>query len=91
MPQLLVSETSDDYLLEMCPQDPCPAPTDPDHTRTHFRRTWGKLGTSLVQVVVRTTNPNGTVAETLVQSPGPISLAQIQQEFTLLYQAQPPA
>ena len=91
MPQLLVAETNDDYRLEMCHEKTCPAPKDLDHARTHFHRTWGKLGTSVVEELVRTTNPNGTVTESLARRAGPISLAQIQQEFTLLYQAQPPA
>jgi len=88
MPQLLVSETDNDYILEMCPQDPCPAPADPEHLRAHFRRTWGKLGTSVREEQVSTANPDGTTTESLVRSPGPISQTQILQEFALLYQAQ---
>ena len=91
MPQLLVSETEADYILQMCPENPCPDPSGPDHTRTHFLRTWGKLGTSVVEELVRTTNSDGTVTESLVRTAGAITLDTIKQEFTLLYQAQPPA
>ncbi len=91
MPHLLVYETERDYHLEMCPEAICPAPTEPTHTRAHFRRTWGKAGTVLVREVVRTVNGDGTVSESSSVQPGPISLDQIKQEFTLLYEAQPPA
>ncbi|GEM_PF-5988002 len=89
MPDLLVNETERDYHLEMCPEATCPAPTEPTHTRAHFRRTWGKVGTVLVEEVVGTVNADGTVSESSSFQPGPISLDQIKQEFTLLYEALP--